>query len=147
MFSQTVEYALRAVVYLANEAPAARTTDQIASATKVPKAYLSKVLQGLARHNVVHTQRGVGGGITLCKTPAELTILEVVNSVEPIERIQTCPLGLVTHGKHLCPLHRRMDDALASVEAAFRSTTLAEILAEPTRSTPLCEAVMETLNC
>lgn len=147
MFSQTVEYALRAVVYLANEAPGARTTDQIALATKVPKAYLSKVLQGLARHDVVHTQRGVGGGITLCKTPAELTILEVVNAVEPIERIQTCPLGLITHGKHLCPLHRRMDDALAKVEEAFQSTTLAEVLAEPTRSTPLCEAVavvMET---
>ncbi len=145
MFSQTVEYALRAVVYLANEAPAARTTDQIAAATKVPKAYLSKVLQGLARHDVVHTQRGVGGGITLCKTPAELTILEVVNAVEPIERIQTCPLGLVTHGKHLCPLHRRMDNALASVEEAFQSTTLAEILAEPTSSTPLCEAMVAAL--
>ncbi len=144
MFSQTVEYALRAVVFLANEAPAARTTDQIATATRVPKAYLSKVLQGLARHDVVHTQRGVGGGITLCKLPAELTILEVVNAVEPIERIHVCPLGLVTHGKNLCPLHRRMDQALASVEQAFQSTTLAEILAEPTSSTPLCEAVMAT---
>ncbi len=141
MFSQTVEYALRAVVYLANEAPAGRTTDQIAMATRVPKPYLSKVLQGLARHQIVHTQRGVGGGITLCKMPAELTILEVVNAVEPIERIHTCPLGLVSHGKVLCPLHRRMDDALAHVEAAFQSTTLAEILAEPTRSTPLCEAL------
>lgn len=141
MFSQTVEYALRAVVFLANEAPAARTTDQIATATRVPKAYLSKVLQGLARHDVVHTQRGVGGGITLCKSPAELTILEVVNAVEPIERIHTCPLGLTTHGKNLCPLHRRMDDALAAVETAFQSTTLAEVLAEPTSSTPLCESI------
>jgi Rrf2 family transcriptional regulator, nitric oxide-sensitive transcriptional repressor len=147
MFSQTVEYALRAVVFLANEAPQARTTDQIAAATRVPKAYLSKVLQGLARHDVVHTQRGVGGGITLRKTPAELTILEVVNAVEPIERIHTCPLGLATHGKHLCPLHRRMDDALATVEEAFRNSTLAEILAEPTRSTPLCEAVDEAVTC
>lgn len=146
MFSQTVEYALRAVVYLANESPAARTTDQIAITTKVPKAYLSKVLQGLARHNVVHTQRGVGGGITLCKLPAELTILEVVNAVEPIERIHACPLGIRTHGKHLCPLHRRMDDALAAVEDAFGSTTLAEVLAEPTSSTPLCEAVMAVVE-
>ncbi|HET6424617.1 MAG TPA: Rrf2 family transcriptional regulator [Planctomycetaceae bacterium] len=141
MFSQTVEYALRAVVFLANESPRARTTDQIATATRVPKAYLSKVLQGLARHQIVHTQRGVGGGITLCKQPSDLTILEVVNAVEPIERIHTCPLGLVTHGKNLCPLHRRMDDALASVENAFQSTTLAEILAEPTSSTPLCDAI------
>ena len=43
MFSQTVEYALRAVVFLADQAPAARTTDQIATATHVPKPYLAKL--------------------------------------------------------------------------------------------------------
>ena len=67
MFSQTVEYALRAVVHLADQAPAARTTDQIAAATLVPKAYLSKVLQRLERAGLVHSQRGVGGGMTLAK--------------------------------------------------------------------------------
>jgi Rrf2 family protein len=140
MFSQTVEYALRAVVHLAAEAPEARTTDQIAVATRVPKAYLSKVLQGLSRAGVVHSQRGIGGGMTLTKDPADLTILEVVNAVEPLGRIRECPLGLAAHGVRLCPLHRRLDNALASVESAFRETTLAEILAEPTGSPPLCES-------
>jgi Rrf2 family nitric oxide-sensitive transcriptional repressor len=139
MFSQTVEYALRAVVYLAFEAPAGRTTHEIALATKLPKDYLSKILQGLAKKGIVQTQRGVGGGISLLKSPEELTILEVVNAVEPIKRIKVCPLGLVSHGVRLCPLHKKMDNALASVEEAFRSTTLADILAEPSDSVPLCE--------
>jgi Rrf2 family transcriptional regulator, nitric oxide-sensitive transcriptional repressor len=139
MFSQTVEYALRAVVHLADQAPAARTTDQIARATLVPKAYLSKVLQGLCQANIVRSQRGLGGGMALVKDPAELTILDVVNAVEPVGRIRECPLGLKAHGVKLCPLHRRMDNALAMVEDAFRNTTLAEILAEPTTSRPLCE--------
>ncbi len=139
MFSQTVEYALRAVVYLADQAPEARTTDQISEATQVPKPYLSKVLQNLGRSDIVRSQRGVGGGVTLVKTPAELTILDVVDAVEPIVRIETCPLGLKSHGKHLCPLHRRMDDALAMVQSAFQKTTLAEVLAEPSSSTPLCD--------
>jgi Rrf2 family protein len=138
MFSQTVEYALRAVVHLASRAPQAQTTDQIAEATLVPKPYLSKVLQELRRQGVVASQRGVGGGITLVKTPRELTILEVVNAVEPIRRIQTCPLGLPMHGVRLCPLHRRVDNALAMVEKAFQSTTLAEVLADPSPSVPLC---------
>ena len=139
MFSQTVEYALRAIVFLADKSPNACTTDQIAEATKVPKPYLSKVLQNLGRNAIVRSQRGIGGGVMLVKSPAELTILEVVNAVEPIERIATCPLGLKSHGKNLCPLHRRMDEALASVEAAFAKTTLAEVLSEPTGSPPLCE--------
>jgi len=138
MFSQTVEYALRAVVHLANEAPAPRTTDQICEATRVPRAYLSKVLQGLIRGGVVQSQRGLKGGMSLVKSPEDLTILEVVNAVEPIQRIRTCPLGLAAHGVRLCPLHRRVDEALALVEAAFGSSTLAQVLAEPTRSVPLC---------
>jgi len=139
MISQTVEYALRAVVHLAQHSPQACTTEEIASATRVPRAYLSKVLQALVRGGVVHSQRGIGGGMTLTKPPSELTILEVVSAVEPIRRIRSCPLGLAAHGVHLCPLHRRLDDALAMVEKAFQASTLAEILAEPSHSTPLCE--------
>ena len=138
VLSQTVEYALRAAVHLAKEAPDARTTDQIAEATRVPRAYLSKVLQSLVRGGVVQSQRGLGGGMTLAKSPDDVTILEVVNAVEPIQRIRTCPLELAAHGVHLCPLHRRLDNALAMVEEAFASSTLAEILAEPSRSIPLC---------
>ncbi len=139
MFSQTVEYALRAVVQLASAAPEAQTTEQIARATKVPQAYLSKVLQSLVQAGIVRSQRGIGGGMALAKPPAELTILEVVNAVDPIRRIRTCPLELAAHGVNLCPLHRRVDNALAMVEDAFRSTTLQEILDEPSPSRPLCD--------
>lgn len=139
MFSQTVEYALRAVVYLAHESPSARTTEEIHAATKIKKAYLSKILQGLAKKGIVQTQRGIGGGVSLAQPPAILTILDVVNAVEPIKRIRTCPLGLAAHGVRLCPLHKRMDAALAQVEEVFARSTLAEILAEPSDSVPLCD--------
>src|SRR5579863_5885097 len=119
MLSQTVEYALRAVVHLADLDPTPQTTDQIAAATLVPKAYLSKVIQGLSRAHIVQSKRGIGGGVSLARSPSELTILDVVNAVEPIMRIRHCPLGLSAHGINLCPLHRRLDDALALVENAF----------------------------
>ena len=139
MFSQTVEYALRAVVHLASKSPAGQTTEEIAKVTKVPQAYLSKVLQNLVQAGIVRSQRGIGGGMALAMKPCELTILEVVNAVDPIKRIATCPLDLASHGGNLCPLHRRVDNALASVETAFRDTTLQEVLDEPTLSVPLCE--------
>lgn len=138
MLSQTVEYALRAAVHLAMESPNARTTDQIAAVTRVPRAYLSKVLQSLAKAGIVQSQRGLGGGMSLARSPEDLTILDVVNAVEPLQRIQTCPLELAAHGVQLCPLHARLDQALETVERAFRATTLAEVLAEPSKSVPLC---------
>ncbi|QEL19970.1 RrF2 family transcriptional regulator [Limnoglobus roseus] len=139
MFSQTVEYALRAVVFLAQNPERSRTTEQVAEATKVPPAYLAKIVQGLVRGGIVRSQRGVGGGVMLARLPDELTILEVVNAVDPIKRITSCPLDLASHGVKLCPLHKRLDAALAMVEDAFRSTTLAEVLNEPSTSVPLCE--------
>lgn len=140
MISQTAEYALRAIVYLAMEPEVPKTTQQIAETTHVPKGYLSKVLQSLNRAGLIGSQRGLHGGALLLKAPEALTLYEVVNAVDPIKRIYTCPLGLKAHGMILCPLHKRLDAAMELVETSFRETTVAELLAEPTTSTPLCQA-------
>lgn len=138
MFSQTVEYALRAVVYLADQTEAPRTIQQIAEVTKVPPAYLSKVMQSLGRAGLVQSQRGLHGGFALARPATALTIWDVVQAVDPIHRIRECPLGLASHRTRLCPLHQRLDDALGSIEKTFKETSLAEILAEPSTSKPLC---------
>ena len=138
MLTQTVEYALRAATYLATVPGESRTVEQIAEVTLVPVAYLSKVLQQLVRGKIVASRRGAGGGFTLAHPPHKLKILQIVQAVDPIQRITTCPLGLAAHGKRLCPLHRRLDNALAEMEKAFAASTLAEVLAEPTKSVPLC---------
>lgn len=138
MISQTAEYALRAVLYLADQGQA-RTTQEIAEVTRVPVGYLAKVLQGLAKEEIVRSQRGMHGGFTIAKPPAELTVYEVINAVDPVQRIHSCPLGLKAHGVRLCPMHKRLDDAMAVAEQAFRNSTVAELLAEPTESKPLCD--------
>ncbi|MCB9469937.1 MAG: Rrf2 family transcriptional regulator [Bacteroidales bacterium] len=139
MISQTAEYALRAMVFLAMNQDNAQVTERIAGGTKVPASYLSKVLQSLSRAGLVKSQRGLGGGFSLAKAPATTTILEIINAVDPIKRIETCPLDLSSHGVVLCALHKRLDEAIASVEQAFERTTLEEILARPTKSVPLCD--------
>jgi Rrf2 family transcriptional regulator, nitric oxide-sensitive transcriptional repressor len=146
MLSQTVEYALRAITQIALRVPQSCTTEDIAEATMVPKAYLSKVLQSLRRAGLVNSQRGVGGGTSLARTTGEITVLDVVNAVEPIQRIRSCPLGLASHGTQLCALHQRIDNAIEMVEQAFAKTTLAEILASPNPSTPLCERMTNIVS-
>ena len=138
MLSQTVEYALRAVVCLANASPQAQTTGELSKVTQVPAAYLSKVMLGLTRAGIVRSQRGPNGGFTLVKPPDRLSLLEVVNAVDPVRRIRTCPLEIREHGTHLCPLHRRLDQVIAMIESAFAETSLADILGETNGSVPLC---------
>lgn len=139
MISQTAEYALRIVAFLAGTGEAPQTSVQIAAGTRIPLGYLAKVLQSLSRAGLVRSQRGPHGGSVLSRPAEGITIFDVIDAVDPIRRILTCPLGLRSHGSALCPLHRRLDNALALVEGAFRDTTIAELLAESTTSKALCE--------
>src|SRR5688500_15036031 len=114
------------MVYLASVAGQTPTNAQISSATRTPAAYLAKVVRSLARAGLLRSQRGLHGGSSIARAPDQITIHDVVQAVDPIQRITTCPLGLKNHGVNLCPLHRRLDDALGLVSDAFKTTTLAE---------------------
>lgn len=139
MISQTMEYALRAIVTIAQHGGQPCTAKKIAEIAQVPLPYLSKLMQGLVRGNIVNSQRGLHGGFVLAKEPSEFSLLDVVNVVEPLKRIHECPLGDQSHGTALCPLHRRLDQAVEATEIIFRETTLAEMLSHPGSASPLCE--------
>ena len=138
MISQTAEYALRAIVFLADQEETACTTSYIAEGAEIPAGYLAKVMHQLSRSRLVNAQRGPRGGFTLAKPSDELTALEVVNAVDPIRRFHECPLLIAQHGTNLCPLHRMLDDAGQQLEETFGSTTIAQLLAVPARRKPLC---------
>ncbi len=141
MISQTSEYALRAVVCLAQNPDKPYTTAEIAKWTKVPEHYLSKVLLALAKHEVVYSKKGLHGGYVLAQNPEELPLLNVINAVDPIKHIKSCPLKLKTHGTNLCRLHQRLNESIDTMEELFRTSTVALILSEPTQSIPLCESI------
>ena len=115
------------------------TTQEIADVTRVPAGYLSKVLGSLARAGLCTRSAGSTAGSRSRRKPEDVSVLDVINAVDPIQHITTCPLGLKAHGKRLCPLHRRLDDAMASIEKAFGDSTLADLLADPSPSRPLCD--------
>lgn len=138
MLSQTVEYALRAMVHLAALDPETATNSQsIATATKIPHGYLSKVLRDLVVAKLVTSQRGPSGGFCLARQAAKISLLEVVNAVDPLTRITQCPLGNPAHIA-LCPLHTRIDHAIAMIETEFEKTSLAELVQSSARDKITC---------
>ncbi|HVT90051.1 MAG TPA: Rrf2 family transcriptional regulator [Tepidisphaeraceae bacterium] len=135
MLSQSAEYSLRALVCLAGSLDQPLTTDQIANATQVPVGYLAKILGSLTRAGLVVSRRGVGGGYLLEKKALELDLLSIIHLVDPSRRIRSCPLNNPNHVTGLCPLHRRLDQAIAAAEQALQGTTIAEVLAHPSFNT------------
>ncbi|MDQ8182292.1 hypothetical protein [Pelagicoccus sp. SDUM812005] len=63
--------------------------------------------------------------------------MDVINAVDPIQRIHSCPLGLKEHGSCLCPMHRGLNDAVKTVEAAFKETLVVDLLKTRSKSMPL----------
>jgi Rrf2 family protein len=138
MLSKTAEYALRVAVCLAQSPDNLAAADDLAEITKVPRRYLHKVVQDLVRSRLVRSQPGPGGGYSIARAPKNITILDVVNAVAPLERIRHCPLGLTSHTR-LCPLHRELDKVYADTEKAFARVTLDQLVRSTSAIVPLCE--------
>lgn len=142
MISKTAEYALRAVASLAAKQPGASSANELAGQTNIPRRYLHRVLQDLIESELVRSRPGPGGGYELVEEADKVTILDVINAVDPIERIRSCPLGLPSH-TDLCPLHKELDQAYAATEAAFRNVTIRQLLDSATSIIPLCDTSPE----
>jgi DNA-binding IscR family transcriptional regulator len=76
----------------------------------------------------------------LARPVQEVTVLDVINAVDPLQRIERCPLGRPDHKHRMCALHRRIDLGIAVMEQIYGQTTIDELLddSDPVRS--LCEA-------
>lgn len=137
LLSDAAEYALRAVLWLAERPGEAQKVRQIAQGTQAAPGYLVKVLQGLTRAGILSAQRGSHGGFTLLRDPARLSVLEVIEAIDPIERISCCPLGIAAHQPHLCSMHRRIDEVVVAIHQAFAHATIAELLVDPHAPRPM----------
>lgn len=130
MLSVTTEYALRAVTCLAGQHACGKVSwaaNELATVTKIPRRYLHRVMQRLVAAGLVESCCGSHGGYALTRDAQVLTILDVVNAVEPLPRICSCPLDLESHTS-LCPLHAELDRAYAACEDAFQKVTIHDVL-------------------
>ena len=82
------DYSLRALIYLAQREGLNTTIADIASAHRISKSHLMKVIHNLAKQGYVRTTRGKGGGISLAHAPEEILIGKVIRDVEPFAPVE-----------------------------------------------------------
>jgi Rrf2 family nitric oxide-sensitive transcriptional repressor len=139
MISITAEYALRAVVVLAKADEPMKTRD-VADISQVPREYLAKIVQLLARGHIIESKKGRGGGICLARATTEISLYDVIKVVDPLRHYEVCPFKLSEHKGGLCPLHRRLEKLIVGVEAEFKATTLDKLVSKD-RPDALCETI------
>ncbi|MCC6573568.1 MAG: Rrf2 family transcriptional regulator [Planctomycetes bacterium] len=91
IFSRKSDYGLRALIYLAEHRTKGPVTlAEIAERLMIPKAFLSKILQQLAKKGVVRSLKGPSGGFTLAVEPKEVTLKEVIAEIDGPLRVFEC---------------------------------------------------------
>lgn len=130
MLSATAEYALRAVLYLA-EHPHRQPVraGELASAVRVPANYLAKVLHQLARRGVLRSSRGRQGGFELALAPERLSLFKVIAGFDRLGQRRRCLLGRrKCTARQPCAAHKRWEAVADQIAAFFRQTTLQGLL-------------------
>lgn len=128
IYSQSAQYALRALTYLAGERDRLVTVQEISESEDIPRQFLAKLLHLLRRAGIVMSVQGQGGGFTLARNPSEITLLDVVECVDGRQDFDKCAFGLPRCGDEMpCPFHERWKAVRAEVERFLREQTLASV--------------------
>jgi len=108
IFSPSTEYALHALIYLAEEnvsKPA--LVREIAEAENIPRHFLAKILNQLDHRRIVKSTKGPGGGFTLARPAEKIKVSEVAGIFDDLTGLdRVCILGLdKCQDAHSCALH------------------------------------------
>lgn len=130
--TRQADYALRAIYHLTKLEPTERAaTSHIAEEQHIPPSFLAKIISQLSIAGLIHTSRGARGGVSLARSPEEITILEVVEAIDgPIalnectSSPEACPFG------QNCPLRKLWCGTQADLVEKLRKTTFAQFLLE-----------------
>ncbi len=127
--SQTTGYAIKALGCL-NESPGqCGLIAEIAGRTRLPRPYLAKIVNSLARKGLVAAKRGHKGGISLARRPVDISLLQIVEAVEGKEWLGPCLLALDDcTSDNTCPTHDFWLDIGGRIRRKLAETTLAEII-------------------
>lgn len=94
LISQGCQYAMRAVLHMAQNEHAPLLSKDIASRLDMPPHFLAKILRDLSKHGLLVSYKGRGGGFRLARPPAEITLAQIVLAVEGEGFVHGCILGL-----------------------------------------------------
>jgi Rrf2 family protein len=136
------EYGIIGLLYLAQQ-PEGRTVmvEEVSEAECVPKSFLAKIFQTLAKRGLVRSVRGSGGGFQLAKPAGKITVLEIINCVETGFALQKCvtsnPRCVVADRQvGACALCGIFNEAQQQVNDVLSRTSLADLMKRQAKTTP-----------
>lgn len=130
MLTDTAEYALRAVLFLARQEDGSRVSAaQVAEELDLPRNYLSKVLRRLAHQGVLESSRGPAGGFRLARPAGEVTLGAAIEPFYDFSVDEQCLLGRrKCSERDPCVAHAQWKSVVGGFRTFFNETTIHELI-------------------
>lgn len=131
MFSKTCEYGIRAVIHIAVQSQKGNRVSlkSIAKEIHSPEAFTAKILQQLARNELIRSIKGPNGGFEIEKSRMEeITLAQIVSAIDGDSIYKGCGLGLKDCSEtRPCPVHHKFKKIRTDLRNMLESTTLLEL--------------------
>jgi len=108
MFSKTCEYAIRAMIYVANNSAEdnKKSVKDIAEGIDSPTHFIAKILQDLSRKGLIQSTKGPNGGFYMTSENLKVTLADIIISIDGTKMYKECILGLKACSEETpCPIH------------------------------------------
>jgi Rrf2 family protein len=131
LLSKSCQYAIRALVYVTRESYDSDKKiglQQISKGISAPSHFLAKILQNLARHGMILSFKGPGGGFVATQSTRDSTILDIIQVIEGPMYCDRCLLGLPNcSDTKPCPSHFAYKPVREELKKLFEETTIGRL--------------------
>lgn len=127
--TRQADYAVRAVLHLAQNGDQRTATSTIAEEQRIPPSFLAKIVSQLSIAGLLHTSRGARGGVTLAREPKDITLLEVIEAIDGPIQLNECVGDAGTcFFEDDCPLRPVWCEAQEELVTRLKGTNFATML-------------------
>lgn len=126
--TKQTDYGIVLLTHLAGQPERQVNAPELAAETQLPLPMVSKILKLLVREGLLLSHRGVKGGYSLARLPGEITMAEIIASLEgPIAITECIEVSSDCSHEQLCPVRSNWQRINAAVRGALEGITLAEM--------------------
>ncbi|SEJ48185.1 transcriptional regulator, BadM/Rrf2 family [Dyadobacter koreensis] len=129
VFSKTCEYAIRAVIYIAQKSEDGTKVGikEISAGIDSPVHFIAKILQDLSKREIVQSSKGPNGGFYIDKDSRKKTLADVVTAIDGDKLFIGCGLGLKNCSESKpCPLHSEFKSIREKIKVTLHNATIGD---------------------
>lgn len=129
LVTRETDYAVRCVLYIAEEEDRVASVTEVSRNMHIPKTFLAKIFQRLVKAGLVESIRGMNGGFRLAKKPEDISLLDIMISIQGPAGINVCAVNSKKcRRSSLCSVHPVWVDLRKEVDRRLQEKTIASLV-------------------